>query len=67
MTHHFLHLCDGTDEVLDPEGSTFLTPEKLMQPVSAAARGLVAHSARGGEIDFGCRTDAERRAGVWRS
>ena len=67
MAHHFLHLRDGTDEVLDPEGASFLPFRKFAQAVSAAARELIAQSACGGEIDFGRPIDAERRTGVGRS
>jgi hypothetical protein len=59
VTHYYLHLRDGTEEVLDPEGSTFLTFEKLVQAVQAAARELIADGAFGGRIDFGYRIDAE--------
>ncbi|WP_374468926.1 hypothetical protein [Phenylobacterium sp.] len=64
MPHYFLHLRDGADEVLDPEGSTFPTFAKLVEAVRAAARELIAHGALCGEIDFGYRIDAESEGGI---
>jgi myo-inositol catabolism protein IolC len=60
MARYYLHLRDGTDEVLDEEGMESASLEALKQAVLEGARDVMANELKsGGLIDFRYRIDAE--------
>jgi hypothetical protein len=63
MARYFLHLRDGIDECLDPEGQEFATIETLRESVLFTVRDLMAGDIRNGIIDFRFRIDAENEGG----
>jgi hypothetical protein len=64
MPRFFLHLRDGTDETLDPEGREIADMEALRKTVLAEARELMAGDLKsGGVIDLRYRIDAEEPDG----
>ena len=63
MTRYFLHLRDGTDDVLDPDGSEFNDMEAVRNAVMRNARDLIAGDVRNGLVDFRYRIDVENGAG----
>ena len=64
MARYFMHLRDGVDEVLDPEGREFATLDELRTAVMFSARDLIAGDVRDGVIDFRFRIDAEDEHGA---
>ena len=63
MARYFLHLRDGVDEILDPEGKEFGTIDDLRHHVLATARDLMTGDIRKGVLDLRFRIDAENEAG----
>ena len=63
MTRYFLHLRDGSDEVLDPDGIEFKDIESLRLAVMKNARDTIAGDVQNGLVDFRYRIDAENEAG----
>jgi hypothetical protein len=63
MALYFLHLRDGTDEVLDSDGTEFANMEILRNVVMRNARDTIAGDVQNGVIDFRFRIDAENEAG----
>jgi hypothetical protein len=63
MARYFLHLRDGRDETLDPEGSEYSDMEAVRQAVLLGARDLIAGDVQQGVIDFRFRLEAENEAG----
>ena len=63
MAKFFLHLRDGTDELLDPEGQEFADMEALRRHVMITVRDLMAGDVRNGLIDFRYHIDAQDEAG----
>ena len=63
MSRYFLHLRDGHDEILDPDGIEFPTIEALRQGLLESARDLICGDVRQGQIDFRYRVDAEDEDG----
>jgi hypothetical protein len=61
---YFLHLRDGTDELLDPDGQEFASLEALRTAVLFCARDLMAGDIRNGTIDLRYRIDAEDEQGT---
>ena len=59
MSLYFLHLRDGTEETLDPEGTEFADMEALRHFVLKCARDLMSGDAKDGVIDLRFRIDAE--------
>ena len=59
MPRYFIHLRDGTTELLDPEGVRFDTLDALREAVLATARDLMSGDIRNGIIDLRFRIDAE--------
>ena len=64
MARYFMHLRDGTEEVLDPEGLDFPTLDALRKAVLVSARDLMTGDVRGGVLDFRFRIDAEDDSGT---
>jgi hypothetical protein len=60
---YFMHLRDGIDECLDPEGKDFPDIEALRTAVLFTARDLMAGDIRNGMIDLRFRIDAENENG----
>lgn len=63
MARYFMHLRDGTNELLDPEGREFPTLEALRNEVLYTARDLLAGDVRNGLVDFRFRIDVHDEAG----
>ena len=64
MPRYFLHLRDGTDEVLDPDGLMFDDEGRLRKAVVQNARDILCGEIRSeGLIDLRPRIDAEDEAG----
>jgi hypothetical protein len=63
MTRYFLHLRDGTDELLDGEGQELADLEAVRSKVMATARDVMAGDLRNGLIDLRYRIDAETGGG----
>jgi hypothetical protein len=60
MPRFFLHLRDGTDETLDPEGRELPDMESLRKTVLSEARELMGGDlTSGGVIDLRYRIDVE--------
>ena len=59
-----MHLRDGVDEMLDPEGLEFADLESLRTAVLFAARDLIAGDIRNGIVDLRFRIDAEDENGA---
>jgi hypothetical protein len=58
-----MHLRDGTEQILDPEGLEFPTIEALRKAVLVSARDLMTGDVREGVIDLRFRIDVEDEAG----
>lgn len=64
MARYYMHLRDGTEQILDPEGLEFPSVEALRKAVLIAARDLMTGDIREGVLDFRFRIDAEDENGV---
>jgi hypothetical protein len=64
VIRYFMHLRDGLDEMLDPEGLEFADIESLRTAVLFAARDLIAGDIRDGIVDLRSRIDAEDESGT---
>lgn len=62
MARYFLHLRDGADEILDPEGVE-LPESAIVGTVLASARDCIAGDAHRGEIDLRYRIDVHDESG----
>jgi len=63
MARYFMHLRDGTDELLDPEGIDLGSIEAVRKNVMTAARDVLAGDLRNGVVDLRYRIDAENEGG----
>jgi hypothetical protein len=59
-----MHLRDGSEELLDPEGLEFASLEELRAAVLMTVRDLMAGDMRSGVVDFRFRIDAEDAQGA---
>ena len=64
VARYFLHLRDGTDELLDPDGTEFADMDALKTAVMFTARDLMAGDIRRGIVDLGFRIDAQDEQGT---
>ena len=64
MARYFLHLRDGHDEILDPDGAEYATHAALQKAVLNAARELIAADALTGQVRLDQRIDAEDADGT---
>ena len=64
MARYFMHLRDGTEEVLDPDGVEYDTLEALREAVLVSVRDCISGDALRGVIDLRFRVDAEDAAGA---
>jgi hypothetical protein len=64
MPLFYLHLRDGTDEILDPDGVQYANNEALKKAVLAGVRDIMAGDIKtGGVLDLRYRIDAENAEG----
>ncbi len=63
MARYFMHLRDGTEQILDPEGLEFTTIEAVRKAVLVSARDLMTGDIREGVIDLRFRIDVEDEGG----
>jgi hypothetical protein len=63
VARYFMHLRDGSDEMLDEEGQQFADLDSLRGAVLVAARDLISADAQKGVVDFRFRIDAEDEQG----
>ncbi len=63
MARYFMHLRDGTEQLLDPEGLEYASVDAVRKAVLIAARDLMTGDIREGVIDFRFRIDVEDEAG----
>jgi hypothetical protein len=64
MARYYMHLRDGTEQLLDREGLDYPSIEALRKAVLVAARDLMTGDIREGVLDFRFRIDAEDESGV---
>jgi len=63
VARYFMHLRDGTEQLLDPEGLEYASLDAVRKAVLIAARDLMMGDIREGVIDFRFRIDVEDEAG----
>ena len=63
MPRFFMHLRDGSDELLDNEGMELLDLDAVRLKVLTAARDIIAGDLRNGIIDLRFRIEAENEGG----
>ena len=63
MARYFMHLRDGTEQILDPEGLEFATIEAVRKAALVSARDLMTGDIREGVIDLRFRIDVETEDG----
>ena len=63
MARYFLHLRDGSDELLDPDGMELADMDAVRDPVLTSARDTIAGDVHQGNLDFGYRIEAEDDSG----
>ena len=59
VPRYFMHLRDGTEELLDPEGAEYDSMTQLRDRVLTTVRDLMAGDIQNGVLDFRFRIDAE--------
>ena len=64
MARYYMHLRDGTEQILDPEGMDYPSVDALRKAVLISARDLMTGDIREGVLDFRFRIDAEDESGV---
>lgn len=64
MARYFMHLRDGSEELLDSEGIEYDSLDALRKSVLVAARDVMAGDMQTGVLDFRFRIDAEDAAGT---
>ena len=64
MVRYFMHLRDGTEELLDPEGKEFASLADLRDAVLVTVRDLMVGDVRDGVLDLRFRIDAQDQAGT---
>ena len=64
MARYYLHLRDGNDETLDPEGREFVDMDELKETVVREARDVIGGDVKKGLVDLRYRIDAEDESGT---
>ena len=64
MPHFYLHLRDGTSEVLDHEGGEYASLETVKASVLLSARELMSVHVTAGVLDLRFRLEAEDDKGA---
>ena len=59
MARYFMHLRDGTEELLDSEGTEHASLDQMRKAVMFTVRDLIRGDVERGVIDFRFRVDAE--------
>ena len=59
MARYFMHLRDGTEQILDPEGQDFPSVEAVRKAALVSARDLMTGDIREGVLDLRFRIDVE--------
>ena len=62
MPRYFMHLMDGKDVLIDPEGIE-MPPEAVAGAALLAARDCIAGDVKNGKIDLHCRIDVHDGSG----
>ena len=63
MARYFMHLRDGTEQLLDPEGLEYPSLDAVRKATLITARDLMTGDIRDGVLDFRFRIDVEDEAG----
>ena len=63
MALYFLHLRNGSDELLDSEGHEFADMDGVRRAVMVSVRDVMAGDLKDGLIDLRFRIDAENESG----
>ena len=63
MAKYFMHLRNGADEVLDPEGVELADIDAVRTNVMTSARDVLVGDLRNGFVDLRYRIDAENEGG----
>jgi hypothetical protein len=63
VARYFMHLRDGTEQLLDPEGLEFATIELVRKAALVSARDLMTGDVREGVLDLRFRIDVEDEGG----
>lgn len=63
MARYFMHLRNGSDEVLDPEGVELSGIDAIRTDVLKSARDILVGDLRSGVVDLRYRIDAENEGG----
>jgi hypothetical protein len=63
VPRYFLHLRDGTDELLDPDGIQLPNLDALKAKVLQSARDTMSHDVRTGNLELKWRIEAEDEEG----
>lgn len=64
MARYYMHLRDGTEELLDADGRDFATLAALRDAVLFTARDCLVNDVRDGVLDLRFRIDAEDDSGA---
>ena len=64
MPLYFMHLRDGTEQILDPEGTDHASLAELRSAVLMNVRELISADVKAGLVDFRFRIDAEDAEGT---
>jgi len=64
VARYFMHLRNGSDELLDSEGVELVDLEAVRQNVMTAARDILGGDLRAGVMDLRYRIDAENEGGA---
>jgi hypothetical protein len=64
MARYFMHLRDGTEELIDPDGVEYASMDLLRKSVMVAVRDLMSGDIVRGVMDLRFRIDAEDADGV---
>ena len=63
MARYFMHLRDGTEQLLDPEGMEYPSLDAVRKATLVTARDLMTGDIRAGVLDFRFRIDVETESG----
>lgn len=63
VPRYFLHLRDGTDQLLDPEGIVLPNLDALRAKVLQSARDTMSHDLKTGHLELKWRIEAEDEDG----
>lgn len=64
MTRYFMHLRDGSEELIDPDGVELASPCKARALALRAARDVIGGDVATGRVDLKWRVDVEDAHGA---